>query len=263
MKNIKLIIQDIKKYYPYSIYAAKATLKAEVATSFLNWLWWILDPLLFMMVYSFVSIIVFGRSEKYFAAFVFIGLTSWNFFNKTVLNSVKLVKNNAAIVSKVYVPKYILILVVLMVNGFKMMISFALVAGMIALYHVKFSLNMLYFIPTLLVLIVVTFGMSTFALHWGVFVEDLYNILNVLFKLTFYLSGIFYSIEKRLSGFYGELLLKLNPAAFLINEFRRVLLYHELPHRKLLLGWLLVGIAMSYLGVRTIYKNENRYIKVI
>ena len=34
-------------------------LRAEVAGSYLNWLWWILDPLLFMLVYTFVVRVVF------------------------------------------------------------------------------------------------------------------------------------------------------------------------------------------------------------
>ena len=41
-------VKDIKKYWTYAIYSAKAELKSEVASSYLNWLWWILDPLLFM-----------------------------------------------------------------------------------------------------------------------------------------------------------------------------------------------------------------------
>lgn len=41
---------DIKKYYKYAIYSGRAGLKAEVANSRLSWLWWILDPLLFMII---------------------------------------------------------------------------------------------------------------------------------------------------------------------------------------------------------------------
>ena len=98
-------LRDLRKYWDYTKQSAKAELKAEVASSYLNWLWWILDPLLFMMVYTFISEVVFGRGGKFFPAFVLIGLTIWNFFNRIVQGSVKLVKKNSAIVSKVYLPK--------------------------------------------------------------------------------------------------------------------------------------------------------------
>lgn len=103
-------ISDMKKYQKYTIYAAKSELKSEVANSHLSWLWWILDPLLFMIVYSFVAVIVFQKSEPYLPVFIFIGYNSWNFFSACLRQSVKLVAANKPIVSKVYIPKFILIL---------------------------------------------------------------------------------------------------------------------------------------------------------
>ena len=43
--------RHLKRYNPYSIYAAKSELKSEVSASYLTWIWWILDPVLFMLVY--------------------------------------------------------------------------------------------------------------------------------------------------------------------------------------------------------------------
>ena len=42
---------DLKKYWKYAIYSSNAQLKSEIANSYLNWLWWILDPLCFMLIY--------------------------------------------------------------------------------------------------------------------------------------------------------------------------------------------------------------------
>ncbi len=260
---MKRFIADIKKYYKYAVYSAKAELKSEVASSYLSWLWWILDPLLFMMVYAFVSAVVFNASEKYFLAFVFVGISCWDFFNRTVKQSVKLVSANSHIVSKVYLPKFILIFVKIGNNGFKMLISFALVVGMMCLYRVPLSWNMLYFFPIMVVLILVTFAFSVWLLHFGVFVEDLSNLINAFLRLVFYLSGIFYSISSRVPEPYQSLLLMFNPVALIMEDLRRTCLYGELPHRKILLAWAVVGIVLSVLGIRTIYKSENSYVKVI
>ena len=85
---MKKFIEDIKKYYKYIIYATRSNLKTEVANSYLNWLWWILDPLCFMLVYTFIVEIVFKTKEVCFPVFVLIGLTVWNFFNMNVNSSV-------------------------------------------------------------------------------------------------------------------------------------------------------------------------------
>ena len=98
-------INNIKKYYKYAIYSAKAELKSEVADSYLNWLWWIVEPFCFMLIYTFVFGVVFKNNTPYFASFVFIGLTAWDFFNRMINGSVKLIINNRDLVTKVYIPK--------------------------------------------------------------------------------------------------------------------------------------------------------------
>ena len=118
-------------------------------------------------------------------------------------------------------------------------------------------------IPIFITLIMFTFGASTIMLHFGVFVEDLSNVINVLLKLVFYMSGIFYSISNRVKEPYGSLLLKLNPMALFLDDLRASMLYCETPHRKLLLFWFLASCLVSAIGIRIIYKYENSYVKVI
>jgi ABC-type polysaccharide/polyol phosphate export permease len=260
---MKRFIKDVKKYYKYAVYSAKSELKAEVANSHLSWLWWILDPLLFMFVYYFISNVVFENKEKYFAIFVFIGLNSWSFFEKTLKNSVKIVSLNREIVSKVYLPKYILVIVKMGVNGFKMVIAFSLVIVMMIMYRVPVTANIIYIIPLFITLIVITFAASTIMLHFGVFVEDLANVINILLKLIFYMSGIFYSIGNKVKGPWGDILLKLNPMALIMDDLRRVMIYQSGPHGILILIWFVIGLVLSILAIKTIYKYENSYAKVI
>ena len=47
-------LKDTKKYYKYAIYSAKSKLQSEVASSYLNWLWWVLDPICFMLIYTLI-----------------------------------------------------------------------------------------------------------------------------------------------------------------------------------------------------------------
>lgn len=254
---------DLKKYWKYAIYSSNAQLKSEIANSYLNWLWWILDPLCFMLIYVFMFGYVFKSKEQYFAIFVFIGITLWDFFNKSLLQSVKVIKANKPIVSKVYIPKFILLFVKMGVNGFKMCISLIIVVAMMIVWRVPVTWNVLYFIPILMTLIVLVFGFSCFLLHYGVFVEDLSNVLNIVLRFLFYLTGVFWNIMDRLPAPYNSYVGKGNPIAFLLTASRDCLIYGRTPHRKLLLLWFVIGLIISILGVRKIYKNENSYVKVI
>ena len=152
MLMINRAINDISKYFRYSIVSAKAQLKAEVAGSYLNWIWWVLEPFCFMLIYTFIFGYVYNSREQYFPIYIFSSLTLWNFFSKTVQSSVRMIKANKQIVSKVYFPKYILLLTKMWVNAFKMMISFAIVVGMLVVFRVPITWNAFFFIPILLTL---------------------------------------------------------------------------------------------------------------
>lgn len=260
---MKKFYEHMKKYLPYIKYAAKCDLKSEVASSRLNWLWWILDPLCFMLVYMFISLVVFNKKEEYFAVFVFLGLTIWNFFSKTVSGSVLLMKQYKSTVSKIYVPKYILILQKIFVNLFKMLVSFMLVAVLMFFYKVPLSWNILHAFPLLIVLIILTFGFSTIIMHFGVFFSDLSNIITVLLRLVMYLSGIFYSILKNVPAPFNLILLKVNPVAYIIDAMRQAVLYSCNIDWKTLGVWMIVGVIVTIAGVNLVYKYENSYVKVI
>lgn len=259
---LRRLRQDIKKYYRYSVVSAKAKLKAEVANSYLNWLWWILDPLCFMLIYTFIFGYVFQTKEQYFPVFIFIGLSIWDFANRTLIASVKVVKLNKATVSRVYFPKYVLLLTKIWINGFKMMISFGVVLLMIVVNRISLSWNVLFFFPILLTLVLFTFGSACFLMHYGVYVEDLSNVLNVFLRFVFYATGIFYKVETRIPQ-YGALLNRVNPLAFLISAMRQSLIYCETPDWKLLLFWLMFSGLLALAGVNKVYKEENSYVKAI
>lgn len=141
------IINDFREHWGYIVQAAKAQLKAEVANSYLNWIWWILEPFAMMLIYVFMFGFVFGIEEEYYPAFIFLGLTLWRFFSKCVQSSTNLVRNNKSTVSKVYIPKYFLIIQSFLVNGFKMLICFIVVFGLMVVYRVPFTPMMLLAVP--------------------------------------------------------------------------------------------------------------------
>ncbi len=256
-------INDFNKYYKYIKYSTKSQLKSEITGSYLSWLWLIIEPICFMLIYSFIAIVVFKSSIDYFAVFIFIGLTIWTFFQKTLTQSVRLVSSNRDTVTKVYLPKFILLITKVSVNGVKFLISFSLVIISMIIYKVPISLDVLYFILICIILLLFTFGLSLFFMHFGVFVKDLTNLTNIALRMMFYMSGIFFAIETRVPAPYNTLLVKLNPIAFFIVEARNCLLYQKAPNFLLLGLWAVVGLILCYFGIKTIYKYENTYVKVM
>ena len=259
---MKDFFSNIKKYWSFCCYSAYSQLNVEIAGMRLGWLWWVLEPVLFMAIYAFMFIVVFNRNLSFVMAYISAGLMLWNFFQRCVLSSASLIKRYAGLLNRVYMPKYVLVVATMILNGFKMLINFLIVMVFMVYYRIPLAFTMLQFIPILLVFIVFTFGVSVWMLHLGVYVPDVKKGCDVLLKVLFYLSGIFYSIDSMLGDGIGEILLNINPVGRLMFEFRNVLLYGmnmSYTHVGILL---LAGLLISVSAIFTVTRYEQHYVKV-
>lgn len=254
---------NLKRYGYFIFYSAKADLRSEVANSYLNWIWWVLEPFLNMCVFTFVYGTIFGIAEPYFPVFIYSGLIIWNFFSKSITSSVKLIRANKSIISKLYVPKFVLLLEKMLVNAYKMLFSAIILVIMIFIFRVPITSKVVYIIPIMIETGVYTFAISLLLMHFGVFIDDLAYAMNILIRLWMYLSGIMYHIDKRLDAHLGNLLKTFNPMALFVNSTHNVLLYDTGLEIKPFIVWLVLSCLLSAIGLMIIKRYENSYVKVI
>lgn len=245
------------------VYAAYASLKAQVAGSYLNWFWWVLEPFGMMIVFAVIFGWLFKQGIQYFPVFIFIGNTIWWFFSRTITHSVCLIKWNETLLTRIYIPKHVLVIVEMFINGFQMLIQFGIVVCLLIAYRISVSFYILWLVPILLTLFLVTFGIGTILMNWGVYVMDLEPAMNIIMTVWMYFSGIFFDFETMIPEPYSSVLLCINPIAYIITATRDVIMYSRQPDLRLLALWACLGSLLSFIGAKTIYKNENGYIKRI
>ena len=100
-------------------------------------------------------------------------------------------------------------------------------------------------------------------LHLGVFVDYLSHAISIFLRLLFYISGIFYDIEKRFPAQYSSMMEHFNPIATLVGAMHDSLLYDTTPDMMWLMIWFVISIILLGIGIRTVYKYENSYVKAI
>lgn len=261
--EITKAIRDINKYWEYTVYAAKTDLKAEVANSYLNRLWWLLEPFFSMMVYVIVFGHVMGRSVENYATFIFSSLLMYNYFSKTINYSVKLVRNNRDIITKVYVPKFILLISNMILNMLKLLFSLVVLVPMLIIFRVPVGISLLYIIPVYATLILLSFGVGMILLHFGVYVDDLAYAVGILLNMLMFLSGVFYDVLTTLAAPLNTVMMCCNPVAMLIASMRDALLYNRISNVPILLGWMMISVILCFVGVHIVYKNENAYVKMV
>lgn len=263
VSEIIRFFRDIRHYWQYMVFSARADLKAEVADSYLNRLWWLLEPFFNMLVYVIVFGRVMGNSVQNYATFVFSALLMWNFFNKIVGYSVKLVRSNKDIVTKVYIPKFIILMSNMILNFLKLLFSMLVLVVMLIVFRVHIGVNIFWFLPAYIVMMLLAFGAGMIFLHFGVYVDDLSYAVGILLNMLMFLSGIFYDVMVTLPEPLNGIMICLNPVAMFIDTMRQALLNNTAANLPILGMWFLIGTIMCYVGVHIVYKNENSYVKVV
>ena len=259
---MKDLIKNCKKYWNFCWYSAYCHLSSDISNLRFGWLWWVAEPLLFMGIYTILFTLVFNRDMTYLMAYISCGLMMWNFFQRSVQNSVTLVKHYSGLLHRVYMPKYVLIFSTLIYNAFKMFISFMIVLVFMVYYRIPVSFIALQFIPVLLVFLLFTFGCCVWLLHLGVYLPDTKKIVPVLMKVLFYLSGVFFSLDSRIKGDLGNFLLRVNPIGRLLHEARNALLYNTSIAVRPIAIIFVLAVILSVSGIFMVSRYEQHYIKV-
>lgn len=254
---------DWQKYHHYVSYTSMAELRSEISNAYLNWIWWILEPFCLMLVYTIVFGIIFKLKEPFFPVFVMTGITMWRFFSMSLQNSAVMIRSYRMIISHIYVPKQMLLLIQLFRFGFKSLFSFLVVIVMMIIYGIKPNPMMLMLLPGVLLLFLITYSVCCFVVHLGVFIDDMHYIVNVGVTMLMYFTGVFWSIQDRLPSPWGTIVCRANPIAFAITIARDGLLYGKNSFHWIYFIWIAVSLLLAAIGTRLIYKNENTYAKVI
>lgn len=257
------IFVNLKKNWDYISYYSRLLLRQKVAGSYLGVLWLFLDPLLFMLVYTFVITYFMPSKTPNFHIFVFIGLTTYKLMTGTMLMNTSAIVRNKSIFEQVYFHKFVYPTVYLLTNLYEFLIANSLIVVLMLFARINFSWHIIEFIPITIVCCLFTYGASLIIAHFGVYFFDLRNILDVVFRFLFYVSPVFWSYETRVMPTLLEKLLKANPLSIIIESYRKVLFLEMSPAYKELLALTVLSLILIFIGYKLISKNEDEYGKVI
>jgi len=243
-------------------YKTLAELRAESAKGYIGYLWWVVEPVMYMAAFFVIFGMVFERGGEGFVPFLLSGLVAWKWFSSSVNGSKNAIsKKNAGIMSQVYLPKYIFPTITVITNTIKFLVvfSFLLAALWIAGYppsEVWLALPVLFVVQFVLIL-----GLAWLVSSVVPLLPDIQLILTNIMSLLFFCSGIFFDISK-VPGTLG-FILKLNPVAVLLESYRRILISAEWPEWGFLGMALGFGLVVLWLGRRILVRNDRIYPKVL
>lgn len=266
MKNYLL---EIRKRKDLLIYLVKSGLKAENRNSYLGYFWWLLDPLLNVVVYYFLVGIVLGRGEgtENFAVFLVIGLVAWRWMNTTINTSSKSIIKYRSIINQVNLPKSIFPLSFTITQLVNFAFGLIVIGLFLLIFGITPSWQIVYLPLIMLVQLIFLTGVGLMLAYITVFVRDIENLLSHIVRVFFYASPIIWPggrLKDLPAKFeWAESLVTFNPIAIIINSYRNILMYQSSPH---FLGLAVVGVVSLIFTVFMLHhysKNEHKIIKAL
>ncbi|AST93379.1 MULTISPECIES: ABC transporter permease [Sutcliffiella] len=243
------------------LYLVKSGLKAENRNSYLGYFWWLLDPLLNVLVYYFLVVIILERGGENYAVYLVIGLVVWRWMNTTVTTSAKAIRKYGSIINQVYLPKSIFPLATTSTQLFNFAFGLIVVAIFLVIFGIFPSWHIVYLPVIVLVQLVLLLAIALFLAYICVFIRDIDNILSHIMRLFFYASPIIWE-GSRLPEKY-DWVVAINPVAIIVDSYRSVLMYNQNPA---FLGLFVIGFTSIICIAAMIYfysKNEHKIIKAL
>lgn len=236
------LFQEIKmtaKYLHLIGELVKRDLKLKYRRSVLGYFWSLLNPLMMMAVMMVVFSYMFRFDIENYPLYLICGQTIFNFFNEATNKAMYSIIENGLLLKKVYVPKYAFPISRVLSCFITMSMSLLAILIVMVFTRVRFHWSLLLFFGPLVYLLLFACGVGMVLSALAVKFRDVTHLYSVLTMVWMYATPIFYPIEAVPEGVAR--LIRLNPLFIIINLFRQLVLYGNVPPAG---SWLL-GAAVS------------------
>lgn len=253
------MFKELYKYRELLKTSIKKEIRGKYKASVLGVLWSFINPLLQVLVYAIVFPYLLNNTGDNYLIYLVTGLIPWLYFQTVVTECITTVKSNASVIKKVYFPREILPISSAISGLINFFISCIIIIVFCVIFGVGVSWHIV-FVP----LIAVIEGM--FALGFGMmlgamdaYIQDLEYIVNFLLTLAMYGSPIIYRIDSVASNSTLVKLITLNPLTQIINSYRDVFLYHQIPNMAVIGILFLLALAVLAIGWAIFRKLEKGF----
>lgn len=231
--------------------------------------WSFFNPILMLLVYTFVFSFVFqnrwggsaGDNHANFAVILFVGLIVHGLFSEVANRAPTLILGNVSYVKRVVFPLEVLPWIVMGSALFHASISLlVLIMAQLLISH-ELSWTLILFPIILAPLVFAIMGIAWFLASIGVYLRDVGQTIGIVTTLMLFLAPIFYPISVLPTQL--QILFYLNPLTFVIEEGRKVLLFGQFPNWG---GWLLytaVSLAVGFAGFWWFQKTRKGFADVV
>lgn len=250
-------------FFELVFYKSYFSLVSESKRTLLSVGWWVLEPLVTMVVYYIVFAYFLNIQAENFIFYLLISLVFWQWFAKSISSSMNTINDSGSIIGKIAINKLFFPLTSFFVDFVKIVVVILIL--LIGLNLFGFMINGSYlFLP---IVFISQFVFTLSIVFWVAlivpFFPDLRILIDLLLRGLMFASAIFYPLEK-LPQQVQEYMV-WNPIAILLDGYRQILMYDNftLASSFYFIKVLLVSAVLLIGAILFEKRVSNSYIKVI
>ena len=275
-------LRELLAYREVLVNLIRKELKVKYTASVLGAVWSLLNPIVFLAVFSFVAAVL-NNSVPDFPVFLLSGLLAWNFVSNALQAGSRSVIDNANLVKKMAFPREILPLSSIGVALFDFALQSVVFLVFIGVSGHGFQLPELWLYPlSIAALILFVTALTLWVAAMNVRYRDVGHLLNLALLVWFWATPIVYQgwlVQQKLQGFLilgidAWFLYLLNPVAVIVLGFQRALYAVVQPEgggdpvlpvmdlstlAGALLAVLVVSIALLFLAWRSFFRRSGDF----
>ncbi len=201
-------------------------LKGNYRSSFLGILWSLMNPLLQLLVFTFLFRVVMPLGAGSSAA-LFAGLIAWTWFQISMTQATTAITSHRELIRRPGFPQLILPVVTVATN----LINFTLALPLLLTFHLLMGGKVhgaLFYLPVIMGLqFLFTLSLAYFLAALNVLFRDTQHLAGVVLQMLFYVTPIFYSLEQVPERFRA--VYQVNPLLHLVAAYRAILIQGVSP----------------------------------
>lgn len=237
-------------------------IKARYKQSILGYAWIIFNPLIQLLVYSFVFSVIlrFPTNNIPYSIFLFVGLLPWIYFQTSLSSSALVLVDNSNLLKKVNFPREVLPYSVICAKSVDLFFSSLLLVFFFIYHNLSISLSIFYIIPFFILQVILMSGLSLLLSAANLFYRDIQYVTNLMLLMWMYLTPVVYPISLVPKDYLW--LYKLNPMVGIIEGYRSAIFNSPIDVFSTLIS-IVISVAFFLLGFLIFKRGEKVFADIV
>ncbi len=261
MKNFLNQFEVLIKYRYLIWILALKELKVRYRGSFLGFFWSLMNPLLLLIIYTFLFVVIFKNTAKAYPVYFFTGILPFTWFQSSILEGTNSIVAGGSFITKSTFPSEIVVIVRVVANFINYILGVPILFLFVFVWHLKIGFPVLIFPIVILCQFFISCGIAMFLSTLQVFYRDTLQIVMNLTQFLFFAMPVMYFTSQLPPKLRH--IIYINPIAYLMKNYQDIFYFNYFPRPVFFILLIIISILTYILGRAYFYIYKDQFAEFV